>query len=66
MVIITSSATIEENQNGQHIILRSELPTLLGVGKILSNPGFQYIDDSIQISNEDRQLVLEPLVILCY
>lgn len=54
--VINSSVANEENQNRQHTILRSDLPPLPGVGRILSIPGFQYIDDSVQISNEDGLL----------
>lgn len=54
---IDSSAVARNDEtiimNDEQIILRSQLPPLPGVGRILSIPGFTYIDDSIQIDNED-------------
>lgn len=45
-----------EEISQQRTILRSQLPPLPGVGRILSVPGFTYIDDSMLISNEDDLL----------
>ena len=50
---IDSSAV---SRNDQQTILRSQLPPLPGVGRILSIPGFTYVDDSIQMSNQDEVL----------
>ncbi len=41
-------------ENDEQIILRSQLPPLPVVGRIVSIPGFTYIDDSLHIMNTRR------------
>lgn len=41
-------------ESDEQIILRSQLPPLPVVGRIVSIPGFTYIDDSLQIINTRR------------
>ncbi len=53
-----------ENQNNLNneavgelrTIFRSQLPPLPGVGRILSVPGFTYVDDTFQLNNQDELL----------
>ena len=58
-------AFVEENPSidqivefDQQTILRSQLPPLPGVGRVLAIPGFTFVDDSVQISNQDDRLTV--------
>ncbi len=42
----------------ERTILRSQLPPLPGIGRVLSIPGFRYVDDSMMISNDDDVLTI--------
>ena len=48
--------SIHEEITQHRTILRSQLPPLPGVGRVLSIPGFTFVDDSMQINSDDDRL----------